>query len=111
MHLFLVVPSTPPVNITVFTLSSTAIQIEWDAPELIDQNGLLTRYQVKYNGLVLDTAERFLDRSVDTFAAILTGLLPNIIYCVVIRVENGAGFGEFSSPSCARTHEASKIYA
>ena len=110
MHLFLV-PSTPPGNFTVYSLNSTAIQTEWDAPELINQNELLTRYQIKYNGLILDTAERFLDRDINTFAAILTGLLPNIIYCVVIRVENRAGFSEFSSPSCARTHEASKIYA
>ena len=110
IHLFLV-PSTPPVNITVFPLNSTAIQTEWNAPELINQNGVLTSYQVRYNGSVLDTIERFLDLNINTTSVILTGLLPNVYYCIMIRVENGAGFSEFSCPNCARTHEAGMVYA
>ena len=110
IHLFLV-PSTPPINITVYSLNSTAIQTEWNAPELIDQNGILTSYQVKYNGFVLDTTERSLNLSINRTFVSLTGLLPNVYYCVMIRVENGAGFSEFSSPNCARTHEAGMVYA
>ena len=109
IHLFLV-PSTPPVNFTVYSLNSTAIQAEWNVPELIDQNGVLTSYQVKYHGSVLDTAERVLDININKLSETLTGLLPNVYYCVMIRVGNGAGFSEFSPPNCARTHEASKIY-
>ena len=108
MHLSLV-PSTPPVNFTVYSLNSTAIQTEWNAPELINQNGVLTSYQVRYRGLVLDTTERSLNLSINTMSVILTGLLPNVYYCVMIRVENGAGLSEFSSPNCTRTHETSKI--
>ena len=105
----LVVPSTPPVNFTVYSISSTAIQTEWNAPELINQNGVLTSYQVKYYGSVLDTVERVLDININKLSETLTGLLPNIYYCVMIRVANAVGFSEFSSPNCARTHEASKI--
>ena len=108
MHIF-VVPSTPPVNLTVYSLNSTAIQAEWNAPDLIYQNGVLTSYQVRYNGSVLDSVERSLNLSINTMSLILTGLLPNVYYCVIIRVENGAGFSEFSSPNCTRTNEASKI--
>ena len=108
MYIFLV-PSTPPVNLTVYSLNSTAIQAEWNDPELIDQNGVLTSYQVRYNGSVLDTAERSLNLSISTMTVVLTGLLPNVYYCVIIRVENGAGLSEFTSPNCTRTHEASKI--
>ena len=110
IHLF-VVPSTPPVNLTVYSISSTAIQAEWNAPELIDQNGVLTSYQVRYNGSVLDTTERFLFLSINTTSVILTGLLPSVYYCVMVRVGNRAGLSELSSPNCARTLEASKIYA
>ena len=110
IHLFLV-PSTPPVNLSVYSLNSTAIQAEWNAPELIDQNGVLTSYQVRYNGSVLDTTERVLNLSINTMFVILTGLLPNTYYCVIIRVGNGAGLSEFSSPNCIRTDEAGKIYA
>ena len=101
--------STPPVNLTIYSLNSTAIQAEWNAPEMIDQNGVLTSYQVRYNGSELDTTERVLNLSINKLSEILTGLLPNINYCVMIRVGNGAGFSEFSSPSCARTHAASKF--
>ena len=104
MHLFLV-PSTPPVNFTVYSFNSTAIQIEWNAPELIDQNGVLTSYQVKYNGSVLDTAEIFLEININKLSETLTELLPNVYYCVMIRVENGAGFSEFTSKLC--THSRS----
>ena len=110
IYLFLV-PSTPPLNLTVYSIDSTAIQAEWNAPELIDQNGVLTRYQVRYSGSVLDTTERLLDININTMSVNLTGLLPNVYYCVMVRVGNGAGLSEFSSPNCARTHEASKIYA
>ena len=85
--------------------------MEWNAPELIDQNGVLTSYQVRYSGSELDTAERVLDININKLSETLTGLLPDINYCVMIRVENGVGFSEFSSPNCARTHEASKFYA
>ena len=109
--LIFVVPSAPPVNLTVYSLNSTAIQAEWNAPELIDQNGVLTSYQVRYNGSELDTTERSLNLSINTMSVVLTGLLPNVYYCIIIRVENGAGLSEFSSPNCTRTHEAGKIYA
>ena len=59
---------------------------------------------------MIDTTETVMNLSSNTISVILTGLLPNIYYCVMIRVENGAGFSEFSSPNCARTQEASKIY-
>ena len=105
------VPSTPPVNLTVYSLNSTAIQAEWNAPELIDQNGVLTSYQVRYNGSELDTTERSLNLSTSTLSTILAQLLPNVYYCIKIRVENGAGFSEFSSANCVRTHEAGMVYA
>ena len=105
----LLVPSTPPVNLTAYSLNSTAIQAEWNAPELINQNGVLTSYQVRYNGSVLDATERVLNLNINTTSVILTGLLPNVYYCVIIRVENGAGLSYFSYPNCARTQEASKI--
>ena len=110
MHIFLV-PSTPPVNLTVYSLNSTTIQAEWNVPELINQNGFLISYQVIYRGLELDTTERSLNLSINTMFVILTELLPNVYYCIMIRVENGAGFSEFSPLNCTRTHEASKIYA
>ena len=108
LHLFLV-PSTPPVNFTVYSLNSTAIQAEWNTPELRNQNGVLTSYQVRYNGSEFDTAERVLNLSIDRISVNLTGLLPDINYCVMIRVKNGAGFSKFSFSSCTRTYEASKI--
>ena len=59
---------------------------------------------------MLDTTERSLNLSINTMSVILTGLLPNVYYCVIIRVENGAGLSEFSPPNCARTQEAGIVY-
>ena len=108
LRLFLV-PSTPPVNFTVYSLNSTAIQANWNAPELRNQNGVLKSYQVRYNGSDFDTTERVLNLGIGRISVNLTGLLPDINYCVLIRVKNGAGFSKFSFSSCTRTYEASKI--
>ena len=83
--------------------------MEWDAPALIDQNGVLTLYQVQYVNIEFDSQLRVLRMSVlTTFSLSLTGLEAGANYCVVVRVENQAGFSAFSTVMCVRTQEVGK---
>ena len=99
------VSSSPPININVTALNSTAIRVEWNPPALIDQNGVLTSYQIQYRGVEIDTVVRTVNVSVDTFSLYINGLEAGSNYCVIIRVQNQMGFSEFSSDVCVRTQE------
>ena len=79
--------------------------MEWNPPALIDQNGVLTSYQIKYRGEEIDTVVRTVNVSVDTFSLYINGLEAGSNYCVIIRVQNQEGFSGFSSDVCVRTQE------
>lgn len=48
MHLIFLcpVPSGSPINITLETESSTELFISWQPPEQLQQNGIITGYQI-----------------------------------------------------------------
>jgi len=39
-------PSGPPINVVATALSATAVMFSWQSPALLDQNGVITSYQV-----------------------------------------------------------------
>ncbi|ESO07075.1 hypothetical protein HELRODRAFT_184662, partial [Helobdella robusta] len=47
-HTYSDVPSKPPQNITVDTLSSTSIVVRWDSPGPEHENGIVTGYRIRY---------------------------------------------------------------
>ena len=44
--LLIIVPSTPPQNVTVIAINSTSIFVSWKPPIATDQNGVITSYNV-----------------------------------------------------------------
>ena len=82
--------------------------MEWNEPATVNQNGILTSYQIQYRGVEIDTVVRTVNVSVDTFSLYINGLEAGSNYCVIIRVSNTVGFSNFSSPVCARTDEVGK---
>lgn len=49
--MFILVPSGPPRNITVWAVSSTSIQISWLPPPEEDQNGRIIGYKLLLNSI------------------------------------------------------------
>ena len=43
-------PSSPPLNLTVKGVSATEVQLMWDPPVAIDQNGPIVGYLIEYKG-------------------------------------------------------------
>ena len=108
MHYYLA-PSTPPLNLTVTTVNNSAIKAEWNAPNLIHQNGILTEYQIDYYKMDESTPNISINLLADTHSKVITNLDINVNYCVTIRVATIAGFSTTSSPVCATTHEPGKL--
>ena len=79
--------------------------MEWNAPTSINQNGILTIYEIQYNGIELDVMSMEVNVSVGTFSQNLTELEAGVTYCVTIRVATVAGFSQPSAPMCVRIPE------
>ena len=46
-------PSGPPTDVVATALSATTVSVSWQPPALLDQNGVITAYQV----VLVDTSD------------------------------------------------------
>ena len=92
-------PSSAPTNLQALSLTSTQIQVTWDPPSAIDQNGPITQYQI------------VLSPSSTTYATSQTihtinALHPYTRYSVQVRAENSVGAGPYTSSVTVTTRQA-----
>ena len=93
MYMHILVPEAP-TNFTSVTISSTAVQLSWNMPDVT--NGILTNYTLIYTGND-DTSIIIYD--FDTFGATITGLDEDSFYIFVIYANTSAGAGPNSTTS------------
>jgi hypothetical protein len=107
-HLSLV-PSSFPQNVNVSVNSSTILLVTWEEISGLDQNGIITIYEVLY-----DPVETFdgmlVPQTVNTTVlfAYLTELQQNVDYFISVRAYTSIGSGPYSEEISARTLEDSK---
>ena len=94
------VPSGLPLNITATTISSSKISVSWETLPAIDNNGIITEYEVQYNQTVAveshpPTASVMVPANQTT--VVLTGLGAGLQYSVTVRAFTVQGPGPFSS--------------
>ena len=103
--LFYLVPSIPPQNVTTQALSPVSIRVTFTPPIAINQNGLISSYNVTYIGQTFDTAIQFVTvnvtnaiypSTVDTLSVDLTGLQEYNNYTVRVSAVNQIGASPFS---------------
>ena len=109
-------PSSPPINITVNVLNSTALNASWRIPDVDEHNGILFQVEIQVQGINLDTSVRptinvTINISNDTSIQfyILTDLEEFANYSVTLSVRNGAGLSPFSDPVFETTLDAGKL--
>ena len=110
-HLSLV-PSNFPQNVNVSVKSSTVMVVTWEEISALDQNGIITTYEVLYDPM--ETFDGVLaPQTVNTteLFAYLTGLQQNVDYIVSVRAYTSIGSGPYSEEISARTLEDSKWLA
>ncbi len=91
-------------------LSSTEIQVNWIAVPEIDQNGIITEYEVMYeplmtfNGMLSGETVNTTNLSID-----LEDLAEFVEYNISVRAFTSAGPGPYSSEQVERTEEDSEL--
>ena len=98
-------PSSPPLNITTEALSPTSIRVTFTPPIAINQNGLVSSYNVTYIGQTFDITTQFVTvnvtnaiypSTVETLSVNLTGLHEYNNYTVRVSAVNQIGASPFS---------------
>ena len=96
---FFTVPSSPPGNISVFVIDSTSIQVNWTEVPEIDQNGIITHYEVTYEPLTtFDIVGTFTLNTTNT-SITLMNLEEYVEYNISVRAYTSVGPGPYGLTS------------
>ena len=105
-------PAAVPQNVTATAVSSTEIEVSWEEVPAIDQNGIITVYEIMFEPL-----ETFggvlVTESVNTTGPMLnitlTGLEEDVEYNISVRAYTDVGPGPYSDDVTERTEEDGKL--
>ena len=104
------VPASSPSNVTIGNMSSTGILIMWDIVPPIDQNGIITMYEVMYqpletfNGNIATKTINLTNMSV-----LLADLQEFVNYTISVRAYTRKGAGPYSDEVTILTLEDGKL--
>lgn len=98
------------MNFTAITLSATTVWVAWNEIPPIDQNGIITTYEVLYtpknnfDGILSSKLINLTDNS-----GVLEELIPFVNYSISVRAYTTAGAGLWSEPATATTQQDRKF--
>ena len=92
---FLPVPSSYPVNVMVELLSPTQVILHWNPVPPIDQNGIITHYEVLFNQSSITTLPMSNYINVTELSATVGPLQPFLNYTLYVRAYTSVGPGPF----------------
>ena len=104
MVLSLTAPSAPPSSVTVTSVTSSTISVQWGSVPCIHQNGDITGYSVQYE--VMGSGNTHIEIvSGDSSGGMTTisGLTPSTNYSIEVAAVNSAGTGVYIETIAART--------
>ena len=112
LQIFYAVPASHPDNVTAVNISSTAIRVSWDTVPAIDQNGVITRYEVEYNQTTFSEVSMYNTTTVNstTLMMDLTGLEEYVEYSIRVRAYTSVGAGPYSNVVMETTQEDCMYY-
>ena len=87
-------PSAAPTNVSVYAMSSTALNVLWGPVPCIEQNGDITGYTVRV--LVGGEMERVEDVVGDVNNVTISDLTPSTTYSIQVAAVNSEGTGPYS---------------
>ncbi len=85
------------------SLLPTEIQVTWTAVPEIEQNGVITRYEVFYRSTLDFTNGSISTMDGDTFTADITELEESVAYNITVRAYTVVGPGPFSEVAMETT--------
>ncbi|KAI6658157.1 Phosphatidylinositol phosphatase PTPRQ-like isoform X2, partial [Oopsacas minuta] len=104
-------PSSPPVNISITVINSTALNSTWRIPDIDEHNGALESVEIRLQGIDIETSQiitvPITNTNDTTFKfTILSPLEEFVNYSVSFAVRNLVGLSPFSDPVYLRTDPA-----
>ena len=99
MFFFTSVPSQSPTSVTATVLDSTGVSVHWGPVSQIDQNGIITHYEVEYTSSI-STA---VSNTTTLMSLSINGLEEYIEYTLRVRAFTSMGAGPFSQPVTVTT--------
>ena len=107
-------PTAPPQNVTELSITSVSINVCFDPPTLIDQNGIITSFNLTYFGSPFQTDSVTINILVEptaypldeTVCSNLTNLQQNNNYNITVIAINSRGPGPISQSIIVTTNEA-----
>ena len=105
-------PAAAPENVSVSVLSSTEIGVSWDEVPAIDQNGVITMYEVQFEPLQTFNDKIFTNSvnitNTSMMYTVRMDLEEYVEYNISVRAYTSAGSGPYSDPLSKRTLEDGK---
>ena len=103
-----IVPDGPPLNVILYSPTSTSINVNWDLPDPLSRNGIITKHQLKYT----ETSQPLNWTTVELNASssyLIEGLKIFTHYYVSVAAGTQiTGYGPFSQPGIYQTLNDSK---
>ena len=108
IYFVLVEPNAPPVNVQGHDISSTSIWVDWDNVPVVDQNGIILRYTVRYAALPGGIPRTVVVSAPITHVTV-RGLEEHTNYSILVFASTVKGDGNSSNPIIVTTDEDSKL--
>ena len=106
-------PAAPPQNVTATAVSPTAIIVSWEDVPAIDQNGVITMYEIHFVPLETFggqiTSDTVNTSNGSVLMMVLTGLEEYVEYNISVRAYTSAGPGPYSVGVVERTDTDSEL--
>ena len=94
---------------TIVNITSTTITLTWSQVSAIDQNGVITGYEVEYTQTTFDSVPTTQNVTVNSTMAELTGLEEYVEYTIQVRAFTEEGPGPYSDAMNITTDQDSKF--
>ena len=98
-------PASPPQNVRITAISSTAIDVRWFEVLTIDENGIIINYEVQVEPLDFNDILTIIYVNTTNLSTVVSDLQEFVPYNISVRAYTSVGPGPFSPPVTERTLE------
>ena len=93
-------PSSAPADLQVSVLSATQIQLKYEYPLAVNQNGEITGFDISLTSAT-DSIQHIISTTVTSYT--LSSLHPYTTYSIQVRANNSIGAGPYTAVNIVTT--------
>ena len=100
---FLSAPTAAPESVTIPSVTSSTITVQWGMVPCIHQNGPITGYSVRYGVMGSGSSQTETVSGASETETTISDLISSTTYDVQVAAVNGNGTGVYSNPTSQLT--------